>query len=145
MHRSLCPLYCQSWGIFAFMSLFLISQDPCFRQLMKHIQMTCIWSQQASTLHNVDYKYEKSQREKSSGVLDNSSIKKIKDNSKLDSWGMGTWRLTMYYYSFFIRIVYLTYIDNWEWGDLNPVSLIGNTKKCQLVELQGSLQFIRMQ
>lgn len=62
MHRSLCPLCCQSWGIFGFMSLFLISQ--------------------ASTLHNVDYKYEKCQQEKSSGVLDNSPIKKIKDNSK---------------------------------------------------------------
>ena len=48
-------------------------------------------------------------------------------------------------FSSFIRIIYLKYIDNWGWGDLNPVSLIGNTKKCQLVELQGSLQFIRMQ
>ena len=68
MHRSLCPLCCQSWGIFGFMSLFLISQ--------------------ASTLHNVDYKYEKCQREKYSGVLDNSPIKKIKDNSKPEISGI---------------------------------------------------------
>ena len=67
MHRSLCPSCCQSWGIFGFMSLFLISQ--------------------ASTLHNVDYKYEKCQREKSYGVLNNSPIKKIKDNSKPEIFG----------------------------------------------------------
>ena len=42
---------------------------------------------QASTLHNVDYKYEKCQQEKSSGVLNNSPIKKIKDNNKPEIFG----------------------------------------------------------